>query len=658
MAATDALLPDSKDEPVADSKDEPVAEYSSDGMSRLLSCFKPGSALARVDEIIGGGIMLCFVVYAMLMPCFWVKQFILVDIIQRKHIPALDLARCANDFAGGLVYVLMALVWHTLCHNDERVHNFWKSSRSWVSSIMAGGFIPRPAAFSMCLLLFVSANIITQKIVPGPGSGLEKKGWDGPLDVYDGCRADSLEVDTYGGFGPVPKRWFQRLKREKPFGCYKVIKQNIFGIDLGHGAWAQAFYDLDTNYTDAAQTTREIPDNFNHPNRDDSWNPINGSDKVCAYQCAKYNAVSFQGLIGSVGGIFCGAAVVVTMSEWFSMKIGWRLIEKSTEPAQLLKAVTGLPLPEDLGDDENAISTRGGEKKDADKQPGSKTFCALQLMLVLTLASQIAPRLTVDGYFTVDYYTTFTLFFSLITACMLRLWDPYTCRAVIYTKDLWMKGRDTFLFFDKNGTEKWEAKEVDLYQWFNLPAGERGKRLLAYCRTLNSEQIDDHFDVPEKLKDQKDLKWDPDPIPVMTFSDFTVETHGYAPHGTTSENNDDKKFDRTSMFIRIAGGTSGKVLKKSKVDGEVLFQFTVTLATGKDLEAGATTANYRGGMETEDKQLGYVEAGESLTISVPMDKLIEKSPQWTYIRAAFGEQPLSETVQQERDHRIRNSKKQ
>lgn len=611
-------------------KDE---EYSRLGMSKILSCFK-GGALAKVDEIVGGGIMMCFVIYALLMPCFWVKQFMLVDIYKKNHIPALDLARCANDFAGGLVYVLMALVWHTLCHKNERVHNFWKSSRSWVSSIMAGGFIPRPAAFSMCILLFVSANIITQKIVPGPGSGLEKKGWDGPLGDYDGCRADSLEIDTYGGFGPVPKRWFQRLKREKPFGCYQVIKQNIFGLDLGHGAWARAFYDLDTNYTDAENTTREIPDNFNRPNRDDEWNPINGSDMICAYQCVKYNAISFQGLIGSVGGIFCGSAVVVTLSEWFTTKIGWRLIEKSTEPAQLLQAVTGQVLPSLQGLDEAAISAKGGEKKDADNHPGGKTFCALQLILILSLASTIAPRLTVDGYFTVDYYTTFTLFFSLLTACMLRLWDPYTCRAVIYTKDLWLKGRDTFLYFDK-ATGKWEAKEVDLYDWFNLSAGERGKRLLAYCRTLNSEQIDANLKVTEETPN-------PEPIPVMTFSDFTVEHHGYARHDVQSTS-----YDRTSSFIRIAGGTSGKVLKKSKVDGEVIFQFAVTVC--EDFaEQGQTTARYC--CEKGKENLGFLDKETTLEVSVPMDKLIEKSADWTYIRAAFGEQPLSETVRAERQH--------
>jgi len=609
-------------------------EYSTQGMSKLLSCFKSGP-LATVDELVGYGIMLCFVVYAMLMPCFWVKQFIFVDIIKRKHIPALDLARCANDFAGGLVYILMALVWHTLCHKNEKVHNFWKSSRSWVSSIMAGGFIPRPAAFSMCMLLFVSSNIIAQKIVPGPGSGLEKQGWDGPLGDYDGCRADSLEIATYGGFGPVPKRWFQRLYREKPFGCYEVIKQNIFGIDLGTGAWARAFYDLDTNYTDETQKIRAIPDNFNHPNRDSSWNPINGSDMICAYQCAKYSAISFASLIGSVGGIFCGSAVVVTLSDWFTTKIvGWRLIEKSTEPAQLLKAVTGHQLPENLNDG-NAEKS-GAELKDAEYQPGGKVFCALQLVLILTLASQIAPRLTVDGYFTVDYYTTFTLFFSLLTACMLRLWDPYTCRAVIYTKDLWLNGRDTFLYFDK-GSGKWEAKEVDLYEWFNLSAGERAKRLLAYCRTLNSDQVDESLDP----KDKKD-NWKPTPIDVMTFSDLTVEQHGYALHDKEDETCE--RYDRTTTFIRIEGGASGQVLKKSKVDGEVIFSFKISVS--EDVEHGAWYCS-----ETGDKAIKNVEKEKSIEVSVPMDKLIEKSPKWTYIRAAFGEQPLQTTVKQEREHR-------
>jgi len=304
---------------------------------------------------------------------------------------------------------------------------------------------------------------------------------------------------------------------------------------------------------------------------------------------------------------------------------------------------------------EKAVSDQGAAQKDADNQPGGKTFCALQLMLILTLASQIAPRLTVDGYFTVDYYTTFTLFFSLLTACMLRLWDPYTCRAVIYTKDLWLKGRDTFLYYDKEN-KKWEDKEVDLYEWFNLSAGQRGKMLLAFCRTLNSEQIDADLKVTEK---------NPKPeIRVVTFSDLTVEHHGYARHddkqddkstpqggsaskgqgSLTSSDMSPYSFDRTSAFIRSAGGTSGKVIKKSKVDGEVIFQFDVAMLDGDGDGKEEIGAHYHTGMEAEDEELGPLPEGKTLEVSVPMDKLIEKSPEWTYIRAAFGEQPLRRTV--------------
>jgi len=39
---------------------------------------------------------------------------------------------------------------------------------------------------------------------------------------------------------------------------------------------------VDTNYTDAEQTTRAIPHNFERPITDESWNPINSSDMICA----------------------------------------------------------------------------------------------------------------------------------------------------------------------------------------------------------------------------------------------------------------------------------------------------------------------------------------------------------------------------------------
>lgn len=666
--------------------------------------------------------MLCFVGYALLMPCFWTRQFIFYDIFSKHHIPALDIARCANDVAGGTVYILMALLWHTLCYQNDQVHNFWKSSRKWVPSIMAGGFIPRPAAASMCLLLFVSANIIAQKIVPGPGSNLNKHGWDGPLDIYDGCRADSLEVDTYGGFGPVPKSWFQRLWRGKPFGCYKVKEQNIFGLSFGAGAWAEAFYDLDTPYIDGSDTVREIPVNLEHPNADSMWKPLNNSTAICAYQCAKYSAVSFSGLISSVGGIFCGAAVVVTVSDWFSTKVGWTLIEKMTEPAVLLRAVRGIELPKDekdLGLSEDEVVKNGEKHMDGGKHPGSKTFCALQLMAIMGLSSLLAPRLTIDGYFTVDYYTTFTLLFSLLCTTVLRLWNPYTGRAIIYTKNLWLHGRDTFLVYqppedhkpkesaqqdDKTDIEqakekagKWVTREYDLYQWINLTNTTRARLLLAYCRTLSDEQLaatwpekKDEPDHEEKKTDgtgfcttdclcgilshtcnilsfrcptQDNKEEAEETIQAVALSGFTVEVKGYAPHtplhkvlkGAEAQEDveielpekqfdidekfefKDNLFDSTSSFVHIVGLTEGTVTGKGKADGEVMFEFDPT-----------KEENNQGHYRWHNDNFRMTQFGtKKIKLSVPMEKLIEKSKQWTFIRAAFGEKSLKETVRAE-----------
>jgi len=271
------------------------------------------------------------------------------------------------------------------------------------------------------------------------------------------------------------------------------------------------------------------------------------------------------------------------------------------------------------------------------------------------------------------YYTTFTLLFSLFTTVVLRTWDPYTGRKVIYTKTLWLKGRDTFLKFQpgEDGAEgKLAYREFDLYEWFNLAPAERNKMLLLYCRTLNDDQVDEIFEPkknqgvqeadnstskdgccttdtfcnalgwftsachPKEDSEQTKKEKEEKEINVVALTGFTVEDKGYAPHDKDADGKKNTDFDSTSRFIYIPELTDGKVVGKSTVSGEVLFKFEPKLKSPE-----RKPAEYR----SHDKSSMIMEMGkeDAITVSVPMENLLERNPEWAYTRSAFGVGPLN-----------------
>jgi hypothetical protein len=123
-----------------------------------------------------------------------------------------------------------------------------------------------------------------------------------------------------------------------------------------------------------------------------------------------------------------------------------------------------------------------------ERMPGSACLCALQLFFVFSIATQLTPHISLDGYFTVDYYTTLLMVTSVLLSSMLRFYSPYNCRSVIYTNNLWTQGKDSFPVFDKD-SQKFEDVELDLYDWMHLSAKERNLHLLHKCRAVGMTEV-------------------------------------------------------------------------------------------------------------------------------------------------------------------------
>merc|ERR1712063_94350 len=118
----------------------------------------------------------------------------------------------------------------------------------------------------------------------------------------------------------------------------------------------------------------------------------------------------------------------------------------------------------------------------------SRCFCAVQLIAVDAAARFCAKTFDVDGYFTVDYYVSLVLFQSLFLATILRYWNPFTVAPVIYTKNMWTQGNDTFLDLKVDPPV---LQTIDLYEWLHLTTLQRTQHLALYARRVGFSSVPD-----------------------------------------------------------------------------------------------------------------------------------------------------------------------
>lgn len=235
---------------------------------------------------------------------------------------------------------------------------------------------------------------------------------------------------------------------------------------------------------DATTGKDKVIPNLVHPTGDTEG-------RLCMYQCVTWKTFNLQTIVTSTGSIAVGATIVVVMTEWVSTMLGKPLIEQSTSPKDLQKLVQSL--------------RPDGIARRFTKPIQASMFCsAIPVVAVYALLKwYLVTKLDSDGFYTVDYYTTFVILFSVSLVTLLRTWHPFQCRPQLFTKKIWSQGSDHFvisaLWFENwnreyPGSKSGEFKKmkdvgddlvlvkVDLYQWMQLRAKERIEVLINYCR--------------------------------------------------------------------------------------------------------------------------------------------------------------------------------
>jgi len=355
-------------------------------------------------------------------------------------------------------------------------------------ALMPGGFAPRFGAFVLGLILFVNSAVISESLVPGY---LIRWGYvwrPTPL-----CRATFVTIHN------KKNSFSKRFTRVAATGCFspgehdagfwwleslRPIEVRAIGNPFGRDAW---------NHT--------IPPNLISPDPKaiaNTWYGHINKPMYCNYQCVAWAEVAFNDLVAELGLIFAGAAVIVGLVDSVTAAVGWSMVteDSSIKTLKHLNDVTSrfgwVP-----------CGLRGLARMCCSIFHKSRLFCALQLIGIDWCARWCAKTLDVDGYFTVDYYVTMVLCQSLFLATMLRLWNPFTIAPVVYTKNMWTQGNDTFLDLTVDPPV---LKTIDLYEWLHLTTLQRTHYVAIYARRVGFDSIKDKKDDEKEDSNRKQDK--------------------------------------------------------------------------------------------------------------------------------------------------------
>jgi hypothetical protein len=313
-------------------------------------------------------------------------------------------------------------------------------------------------------------------------------------------------------------------------------------------------------------------------------------------------------------------------------------------------------------------------------------MCALQLLTIFGIALMVTPELTIDGYFTVDYYTTLLMITSGLVSITLRLWSPYSCRSVVYTRNLWATGKDMFFEFNKH-TKVFEEKEFDLYDWMHVPAQMRARYLLHMCRGIGTGEVSRSYNekgfIPDlEAEDQKepgDTTHDTtvtDCICRVVFKSIDFVSYIFSPwrwHAKErAESNNQEKTnvitiaevhldwevetwkmskdgapicDKKLYRVVVADSRKGEITRLSKTAGEVMVFFP------KQAD-GCSVCFYMGEGDLIQRDANSnilnkaipANSGDGWEFSMPMGSLRESSVEWAFTRKLLGEESMKKML--------------
>jgi len=392
---------------------------------------------------------------------------------------------------GALIDFAMFFLWFTLCFNLKIIHGFWNYRTEFSPALMPGGFAPRYGAFLLGVILFVSSTSTSEAIQPGYMLKLGFVWRPGPY-----CRA------TFVSMAPTASNFWKRFDRVEATGCYKAPSETTGGAFNLVTFLDPASVEMGQMFNNTWGKT--LPANLIHPDP-----KIAGKEResgYCYYQCFTWTEIAFHDLVGNLGMIFAGAAVVVKITDSASASLGWTMVTEDTS----VETLTHL----------REVSSNFGWAPGPFKHMAegcceifhkSRAFCALQLLLINLAARWSAAIFGVDGFNTIDYYVSMVIFQSVFFAVVLRSWNPFTNAPVIYTRKLWMEGTDQFIDLDVDPPV---FRDINLYEWLHLTTKQRLTHAALYARrvgldaaqsTSGDEDIDDIGVGKRKWEEKSDL---------------------------------------------------------------------------------------------------------------------------------------------------------
>lgn len=402
---------------------------------------------------------------------------------------AFDLAKLGNDTISVVLSLLVCLLWSTMCFKFVPIRVLWSwQPRFLKQSMMPGGFIPRPAAVSLGLLMFVTTVFISEREVRG--GQLFTKLHDGSYQSHiahgEWCRADVREETHY------QDDWFSRLDRLAPVGCY-------FGPCPEHspdpGCREVGLSSLPLVFETPLNASHKPFPNFNNPFLRTShitvsiYHSLQGllpavfgrehldesltidTDHTCIYQCVKWKVYGFNTLVTKVGTIGAGNAIVTKMTETVTGFLG-----KKVTPDTTVEGLRKLLWSTQPNKDERLY-------KFFHKSAFVPAFIFGGLRLFLAF---FVYKIDDHGFFTVDYYVSQVLLFAISTSIICRKWNIFRWEKYIYSDKMWTEGSEDFVIPDGVDGDVLgsKPKSVDLFVWFHMSFEERAYLLIMYARRL------------------------------------------------------------------------------------------------------------------------------------------------------------------------------
>jgi hypothetical protein len=324
------------------------------------------------------------------------------------------------------------------------------------------------------------------------------------------CTACSIEDSDVG------ISWTSRLHRSAPWTSGDIRQATQADVARSDDAYApgscfNAGFEFGQSDVIDAKTgkDKDIP-NLINPDGDTDG-------RLCMYHCASWQTFKLQTILESMGSISVGAGIVVVITEKVSHSLGLKTVHDDTSPETLDRLL-------------QSIGPSNIWRKVFKPIQASMFFCAVPLFLIgYLLKYWIVLKVDSDGFFTVDYWVTYALLYSVAMVTALRLWHFYECTPQIFTRKLWNEGCDTFMV-KSSVLDKWDSiygkgqfkkvkdvgehlvlVQIDLYQWMHLRGIERTALLIDSVRRpgkevpANSEKLVTVAPTKVKLEHEVDL---------------------------------------------------------------------------------------------------------------------------------------------------------